>query len=262
MIPMPGWLRPLAVGCVAVVAALPAAAKMDPALEQRYAGVYSNACGNRAQPEAKIWGDEMHVIVAGKDVVANRVRGAKTHPGATAGDFVHAFTGDVKGGDTLSFVLFHNKDGLFARIEAGPKTAALIGAANGQRLRHCDPNRNLLPGQAPPRRLGPPDMLKDARFKEAYDRTLGPLARERWLARLDGPAPEVRTVKAAGLEWQLVAACKPHDCADHNITLLWLESTGALYGKLVQGGRATLLGKPPSRLLPDLERIWKAEWRK
>jgi hypothetical protein len=244
------------------VFAFPAMAKMDPALEQRYAGVYGNACQDMRALRVRFWGDEMHVEAAGRDVVAHRVRGSKTHPGVSAPDFVHAFTGDVKGADTLTFVLFHNKEGLFARIEAGPKTAAMIGPALGQRLRHCDPNRNHLPGQAPPPPLGPTDLLKDAKFKAAYFSALGPLSRERWLAQLDGPAPEVKTIKALGADYQLVSVCKPHDCAQHNLVVLWSAATGTLYGKVYQAGRGTLLGRPPSRGVPEIERIWKGEWRK
>jgi hypothetical protein len=242
--------------------AVGAMAKMDPALEQRYAGVYGNACQDMRALRAKIWGDEMHVEAAGKDVVAHHVRGSKTHPGVTAADFVHAFSGDVKGADSLTFVLFHNKDGLFAQIDAEPKTAALIGAAAGQKLRHCDPNRNYLPGQAPPPPLGPTDLLKDAKFKAAYFSALGPLAKERWLARLDGPAPEVKMIKTPGAEYQLVSVCKPHDCANNNLVVLWNAAAGALYGKLHQGARSTQLGNPPPQLVPEIERIWKSEWRR
>lgn len=253
--------RPWAAWLLAGFAAA-AQAKMDPALERRLAGVYSNACGQRAQPEVKIWGDEMHVVVGGKDIAANRLRGSKTHPGASARDFVHTFTGDVRGADTLTFVFFHNADGLFALVEAGPKTAALIGPALGRKLRHCDPNRNALPGAPVPQRLGPPDMLKDAKFKAAYFKAIGPLSRERWLARLDGPAPEVKPIKALGGNYQLVSACKPHDCAENNVIVLWDAASGTLYGKVQQAGRSTLLGNPPSRGLPEIERIWKSEWRR
>lgn len=254
------WLRVGAGAALAAVAAL-AQAKMDPALERRLAGVYSNACGQRAQPEVKIWGDEMHVVVAGKDIVANRLRGSKSHPVASARDFVHAFTGDVRGTDTLTFVFFHNAEGLFALVEAGPKTAAVIGPALGRKLRHCDPNRNALPGAPVPQRLSPPDMLKDAKFKAAYFNALGPLAKERWLARLDGPAPAVKPIKALGGDYQLVSACKPRDCAENNLVVLWNSASGTLYGKVQQAGRSTLLGNPPSRGAPEIERIWKSEWR-
>jgi hypothetical protein len=239
-----------------------ATAKMDPALEQRYAGVYGNACQDMQALRAKIWGDEMHVESAGKDVVANRVRGSKTHSGVADADFVHAFSGDVRGADTLTFVLFHNKDGLFARIEAGPKTAALIGPAVGQKLRHCDPNRNHLPGKAPPAPLGPTDLLRDTKFRSAYFSALGPLAKERWLARLDGPAPEVKLVRVLDVEFQLVSVCKPHDCADNNLVVLWNAPAGTLYGQLLQRARSTLLGKPPPQFVPEIARIWKSEWRR
>lgn len=61
----------------------------------------------------------------------------------------------------------------------------------GQKLRHCDPNRNALPGTQMAQQIGPADLLQDPKFKGPYLKALGPLARERWLATLTGPASPI-----------------------------------------------------------------------
>jgi hypothetical protein len=108
---------------------------------------------------------------------------------------------------------------------------------------------------------GPPDMLKNATFKAAYMKALGPLAKERRLTKLDGPGPMNRMVKVAGVEYLLISACKPRDCFDHNTVLLWSAPRATLYGKVNQSGKATLLGAPPPAVAAELEHLWKSEWR-
>lgn len=172
--------------------------------------------------------------------------------------------GEVKGGDGLVLVLTHNAKGLFARIDGGAKSLAPLGAGViGQTIRHCDPNRNALPGAPPPPSLpGPVDLLKDARFKAAYVAALGPLAREPWLTRLDGPAPESRRVKLSGTDYLLASTCKPHDCYDHSLVLLWQAQQSQVLGLVQQRGRKTLLGKPPPEAARELEKLWAAQFRK
>ena len=131
----------------------------------------------------------------------------------------------------------------------------------GQKLRHCDPNRNALPGAPAPKSLAPSDLLRDPNFKPAYLQALGALAREPWLATLSGPAPEVRVVRVAGADMQLAAACKPRDCGENNTVLLYDAARPAVYGKVYQAGRTTLIGNPPPPLAAELETLWKQEWR-
>lgn len=251
-----------ALAAIAIAAALPAQAKMDPALERRYAGVYSTACADRTALTAKIWGDTMIVEQGGRSVSASNVRNAPARA-TTAPDFKAAFVGDVRGGDGLQFAMQHNAAGLFATLEGGPKSLAAIGpTALGQKLRHCDPNRNALPGAAPPSvAAGPTDLLRDAAFRERYFKALGPLAKERWLTKLDGPAPPLKKVKVAGGDYTLAAVCKPHDCADNNMVLLVAANGGMVSGKVFQRGRSTTIGAPPPAVAAELERLWTQEWR-
>ena len=251
---------------LAALAWLPlnACAAMDPALEQRYGGVYSNACQDPAAARLKLYGDTMSVERGGRAVVSARhVKAAGPPPPGASADYKAGFVGEVPGGDRLSFALFHNAQGLFAVPDGGPRSAAALGAELvGQRLRHCDPNRNRLPGAASPRpERAPADYLRDARFKAAYQAVLGPLAGERWIARLEGPAPPVQQVKVGGVDHDLLAVCKPHDCGEQSMVLLYAPSSGRVAGKVVQGGRSTLLGQPAAAVKTELERAWKREWR-
>ena len=250
--------------CAALVVPGGAQAALDPATDRRVAGVFSNACGDRSQLMIRLYGDVLDVERGTVAVKANRLQVSKTAPaGAPVPDFMAVVRGEVKGSDGVVLVLSHNAKGLFARIDGGEKSLAPLGpGVIGQVIRHCDPNRNALPGAAPPVRLGPADLLRDARFKAAYLKALGPLAKERWLGTLDGPASELKKVQLAGREYALAATCKPHDCADHNVLLLWAPKAGVLHGLVFQKGRNTLLGNPPAEVASELQRLWKAEFRR
>jgi hypothetical protein len=255
-------LLPLAAATLLCWPAL-AGARVAPADDRLYAGLYSNACGDRSKPLVRLYDDVMSVEVAGKVVAAKSFRTSTAHLVAKqAADFKTAYIGDVKGGDGLVFVLTHNADGLFVLLEGGAKSLAMLGpGVQGQKLRHCDPNRNALPGAVVAQPMSPPQLLRDPRFKGSYFAALGPLGRERWLTTLTGPAPEVKPVKAGGAEYQLVSVCKPHDCAENNMVLLYGAAQGVVYGKVNLAGRSTLIGKPPPAMVSELERLWAQEWR-
>ncbi len=103
-------------------------------------------------------------------------------------------------------------------------------------------------------------LLYDPKAKAGYYKALGPLAKEPWLAKLDGPSPQNKPIKVAGADFVLLAACKNRDCADHNIVLLW-SAPDVVYGKVYQRGKSTLIGSPPPAVADELEKLWKTEWR-
>ncbi|NRF67284.1 hypothetical protein HLB44_09840 [Aquincola sp. S2] len=239
--------------------------KIDAKLMQRYGGVLAPDCSNYMLPQLKYLGDSLVVQDAGKALLTGRnVKAVPTYFRGTAPpEFETALTSEVAGGEALVFVLYRNASGVFAAVEGGPKVMAMLPAAlKGQRVRHCDPNRNRAPGTAAPIQIGPPDLLKDAKFKRAYVQALGPLAREPWLMTLDGPAPPVETVRVAGTEYQLVSVCKNHDCYDNSMVVLYAAASQKVVGKVFQRGRSTLIGAPPPPIAAELERLWKAAFRK
>lgn len=248
-----------------VLAAGAAGAKVDREFALQVGGVLSNACGNQTQPMVRLYDDVMSVEVAGKKVAATTFRTVRQSPVTPApADFKVAFVGEVPGGDGLVFVLTHNKEGLFVTIVGGAKSLAPLGPGIvGARLRHCDPNRNALPGQLPAgAEIGPTSLLADAKFKSLYLKALGPLARERWLARLEGPAPGIKTVKVAGQDYTQAAVCKDHDCYDNSMLLLYSAAQGVVYVQVHQRGRDMALGAPPPAVAAELARQWKAQFRR
>ncbi len=243
--------------------ALPAGAKVTPAEEGVYGGVYAADCNNINALRVRLYGDVMTVEQAGKAVSAKPFKSSKTAPSGNApAAFRIAYVGEVKGGDGLVFVMTHDASGLFVTLEGGPRSLATLGPnVQGQKLRHCDANRNALPGTPVAQRLSPPDLLRDPKFKSAYLKALGPLSREKWLATLTGPAPELKTLRVAGTEMQLAAVCKPHDCEQNNGVLLYDAAQPSVYGKVHQAGRTTLLGNPSAPLGAELDKLWRQEWR-
>ncbi len=106
----------------------------------------------------------------------------------------------------------------------------------------------------------PQDLLKNPKFKAAYVSALGNHAKQPWLARLSNSAL-VREVKLGGHTWQVATPCKPHDCADNNLLLLYAPATGMVHAKLYEKGRSTLLGSPDAAMAAELDKLWKKEFR-
>jgi|GEM_PF-4605947 len=104
-------------------------------------------------------------------------------------------------------------------------------------------------------------LLYDPKAKATYYKALGPLSKEPWLAKLDGPSPQNKRVKVAGTDYFLVSACKNRDCENHSTVLLYSQAQDLVYGKVYQRGKSTLIGAPPPAVAAELEKLWKGEWR-
>jgi hypothetical protein len=239
--------------------------KVDAKLAQRYGGVLAPDCSNYLLPQLLFPGESLVVRDGGKAMLTGRnVKAVPNYFGAKPPpEFETALTSEVAPGEALVFVLYRNAGGLFATVEGGPKVmAAMPAALKGKRVRHCDPNRNAVPGApAAVAMTMPPGMLRDANFKRAYLAALGPLAKEDWLATLDGPAQPVEKKQFAGNEYQVVSVCKTHDCYDNSMVVLYAPASSTIYGTVYQRGRSTLVGAPPPAVAAELERVWKTTYR-
>jgi hypothetical protein len=109
--------------------------------------------------------------------------------------------------------------------------------------------------------LGAAGLLYDPKAKATYYKALGPLAKEPWLAKLDGPSPQNKRVKVAGADFFLVSVCKNRDCENNSTVLLYSQAQDVVYGKVYQRGKSTLIGAPPPAVASELEKLWKSEWR-
>ena len=238
--------------------------KVDAKLAQRYGGVLAPDCSNYLLPQLLFPGDSLAVRDGGKAVLTGRnVKAVPNYFGATPPpEFETALTSEVAPGEAMVFVLYRNASGLFATVEGSTTVlAALPAALRGKRVRHCDPNRNAVPGAPSAAMMMPPGMLRDASFKRVYLQALGPLAKEDWLTRLDGPAQPVEKKAMAGNEYQVVSVCKNHDCYDNSMVVFYAAASNTVYGKVFQRGRSTLIGSPPAAIAAELERVWKATYR-
>ncbi|MES2957589.1 MAG: Ivy family c-type lysozyme inhibitor [Pseudomonadota bacterium] len=248
---------------------------------QPYLGVLAPDCSNYMLPQLKHLGDSLVVQDGGKAVLTGRnVKPVPKHFGASPPpEFETAFTSEVAGGEALVFVYYRSASGLFAAVEGGPKVmAALPAAFKGKRARHCDPNRNAVPGAGVPdaqakadpnkfkgyalTELGASGLLYNPKAKATYYKALGPLTKESWLAKLDGPSSENKAIKVAGADFVLIATCKNHDCFENNVVLLFSGPQDVVYGKVYQRGKSTLIGSPPPAVVTELEKLWKSEFRR
>lgn len=259
--------------------------KIDNKLMQVYGGVLAPDCSNYMLPQLKYLGDSLVVQDGGKAVLTGRnVKTAPAYFGnARPPEFETALTSEVAGGERLVFVFYRNASGLFAAVEGGPKVmAALPAALKGKRARHCDPNRNAAPAAAAPAaaaasagvgnsakifkgyaltQLSAAGLLYNAKAKDTYYKALGPLVKEPWLAKLDGPSSEGQAMKVANSDYVMLYTCKNHDCYDNNVVLLWSGVQDVVYGKVYQKGKSTLIGNPPPAVAAELETLWKKQFR-
>lgn len=104
------------------------------------------------------------------------------------------------------------------------------------------------------------DLLKNPKFKTAYLAALGPRAKEKWLANMSNSAL-VRSASIGGVDYQVATPCKPHDCGEHNLLVLYAPAQGTVVGTLYEKGRTTLIGKPDAALTAELIKLWKKEFR-
>jgi hypothetical protein len=273
---------------IAAATAAPAwaQAKIDAKLMQVYGGVLAPDCSNYMLPQLKYLGDSLVVQDGGKAVLTGRnVKPAPAYFGAsTPPEFETALTSEIAPGQALVFVFYRNASGLFAAVEGAPQVlAALPPALKGKRARHCDPNRNAPPAGAAAAtggaaaagtgnaakifkgyaltELSAAGLLYNAKAKEIYLKALGPLVKEPWLAKLDGPSSEGRAMKVADADYVMLYTCKNHDCYDHNVVLLWSGIQNVVYGRVNQKGKSTLIGNPPPPVAAELEKVWKAQFR-
>ena len=106
----------------------------------------------------------------------------------------------------------------------------------------------------------PEDLLKDAKFKKAYLEMLGEKKSVKWLAALSGPAEPPKKVTEAGAEYLFFHICKPHDCGEHHIVVLYSASTSRCYAKLSEAGKVAKLGNPNAQISTALDKHYQEEF--
>ena len=236
---------------------------------KQYGGTYSSDCSNPAAPRGTVFADALVVLEGDKRIAGGNVQAAYSYFGQSPPPYYEvALLSEVRGSGQLMFIVYRDKSGQYMKLDGDAKVLAALGKAlAAHKYRHCNPSRrvNAAPPAGAPQSAPEGDaglLLLDPKFKSAYYKALGPMVKESWLAKFDGPSPATRKVKVAGREYVLASSCKNHDCADNNIVLLYSVAGGAVHGKIFTRGKSILIGSPPPAVAAELERIWVSEWRR
>lgn len=263
--------RLAAVLTVFVAGTAAAQERLPPDLLQRFGGRYATDCAQPGATALVVQADALLVEHKGQRLTGRKVQAAYSYYGnSPPPNYQVALLSEVRPspGMDLVFTVFSDRRGPYIALDAGDKLVPVLGRpVLAARFRHCDKGAAGPAPQAPrpsaaaAAATSPGELLRDPAFAGRLRQSLGPLARERWIARLEGPAPQLREVTLAGTAYQLAAVCKPHDCQDNNLVLVWRAQDQQLLGKVLRGGQTVWIGGPTPAQQTALERLWRAEWR-
>jgi len=241
--------------------------KLDAETFKAFGGTYMSDCKNTASAKVTVFADALVFLNGDKRIAGSNVQAAASWYGNNPPpEYRVALLSELPGGQQMIFVVNEDRNGYYITLDGDAKVMGAIGKPlTAQKFRQCD---------AAPKKENPPapqtyslveldasGILLDPKAKAAYLKALGPLARVIWLASLDGPSPQNKAVKVAGVDYVLASSCKNHDCAENNLVLLYSATKGVVYGKIFQRGRSTLIGTPPPQIASELEKLWRSEWR-
>lgn len=264
----------------ALWAGVAAAQGLQPDTMARFGGRYALDCAKADSPRVVVEPRQMRIEQGSQRIVVGGLMSAYSYFGRSPPpDFQVALIAEADGSTAL---VNSDAGGQYLRFEEGSPAAARLGGLARARFRHCNEaaNRQVVAEQqaakqtakqaeaaarapvAPGSARSPSELIRDPRFKPAYGRALGPLAREPWLAEMNGPAPELKRQRIGGVDYTVAAFCKPHDCHDHNAVLLYDAAQGRVYGLVQQRGRTQSIGSPPGPMLIDLNAAWQRAWGK
>jgi Inhibitor of vertebrate lysozyme (Ivy) len=260
--------------------------RFDPTVISRYGGSYAIACNDPAAPRLHVRPDALVFEQSGKTITGHQVEAAYSYFGnSPPPNYQVALMSEVKGGVQMMFIIFGDKQGQYITLEVDPKLAQALGAARANaKYRYCDgPRANATNAAATPAAGAGPSTGKSAspaakaapgqeqdpsvvfynpKFKAIYGKIAGPLKREAWLTTFEGPASLNANVVLDGVEFRVATICKPHDCYDHNALFLFAEKPGIVYAKVNNNDKFTLIGAPTPAAVAELDRQWKASFRR
>lgn len=274
------WMGAVGIGCL-LAAASPAGAQagLGADLMRLYGGRYALDCTNPQSARVIVAAASVAVEQGNQRMTAQGLQASHSYFGQSAppGFFV-ALMGAVQGRHEMTFLVYGDNRGQYLQIDGDKTVMANLGALGKGQFRSCEAAINarvvaemkqeqqaqaaakapIASGTA----KWPSELIRDARFKGAYTHTLsGPLASQRWLTRMDGPATGLQQEQVAGETYQLVAFCKAHDCGDNNAVLLYDAPKGRVYGLVHRAGRNQFIGALPQPVATELNRLWRREWR-
>jgi hypothetical protein len=260
-------------GCLASAPAAFAQSGLDGELLKMYGGAYSGDCGNASATRLRVTARELLVEQGSKRLAGKNLEAAHSFFGNSAPpNYMVALMSEVQGGSQMIFIVHREGPRQYIKVDGDQRVTTALGKnLLSRKFYHCDADQRQaaapapIPSAAPPAAAepqSPPDLLRNPKFRAAYFKALGPKSKEGWLTTLDGPAQPLKRVRVGGAEYIMASVCKPHDCADNNTVLLYSALNGAVYGKIFDRRRATLIGAPPAAVATELDRLWASEWRK
>ena len=263
--------------------------KLNADTMKAFGGTYQLDCSNNASPKATVFPDALVFLHGDKRVAGSKPEAQASYWGnSPPPEYRIMLVSEAPGGQLL-FAIHQDKAGYYLKVDGDAKVVSAIGKPlTAQKFRRCDGTAKPMQTAAAPvaaqaapsatqgqgsgntakifkgyslTELTAAGLLYNPQAKATYYKALGPLTKEAWLAKLDGPSKEFRPVKVAGADYMLGSTCKNRDCYDNTIVLLWSGVQNVVFGKVVQKGRSTLIGSPPPAVAAELEKLWKSEFR-
>ncbi|WP_432725582.1 Ivy family c-type lysozyme inhibitor [Variovorax sp. W6] len=238
----------------------------------QYTGRWSANCADNSAAALQVRQDSL-IAESGKRRVVTRepqtVHSLFGNSPPPAG-FDVALVGDTGKAGALTFLVFRSSRGQYITLDTDKPLAGQLGPEM-MKLRYwrCNGAARALPPPAEPAAKVPPPptgspaaLAQGPAMQKAWRAALGTRENERWLVRREGPAPEPQWVTIDGTRYLLHAFCKPHDCYDNNAIALYDQGSGRIYGLVQRNGTNRLLGTPPAALAPQLDKLWREQWRK
>ena len=214
--------------------------KLDANTMKAFGGTYQVDCGNNASPKATVFPDALVFLHGDKRVAGSKPEVQTSFYGnSPPPEYLTMLVSEAPGGQ-LYFAIHQDKSGYYLKVDGDQKVVAAIGKPlTAQKFRRCDGTAKpmqtaaaaplRLTGKADPNKtfkgyalteLTAAGLLYDAKAKAIYYKALGPLVKEPWLAKLDGPSSEGKAVKVATADYVCCSTCKNHDCYENNVVLL------------------------------------------
>jgi hypothetical protein len=267
----------LAAALLSAVAFAPAAAwsqgsGLSPDAMAAYGGRWSTSCADASAPTLQVRQDMLIAESGKRRVVGHKPDTAHSFFGNSQppAHFDVALMSNVDKGGAMTFLVFREARGQSITLDAAKPVAGQLGPEL-MKLRYwrCDgaaraatpPAEPAAASQPPPPTGSPAALAQGPAMQKAWRAALGARENDRWLVRREGPSPEPQWVTVDGTRYLLHAFCKPHDCHDNNAIALYDQGSGRIYGLVQRNDRNTLVGAPPQALAPQLEKLWREQWR-
>lgn len=91
------------------------------------------------------------------------------------------------------------------------------------------------------------EWIKREPFRSTYLRLIEGHELPMWAIELDGPSIRSRVINTGDTTYNFIQVCKPHDCADKNLTIFY-DPAGHTY-VLFNGRRTFFIGNPEKCIL-------------